>query len=177
MASVGPQDGTVAADDSAVGVTAWTSTSNALTAGAGVASNTVTSATNVQSHYLKITGFDFSAIPSGATIDGILVEVRRVEAGVYGVVVDTIVKLLVAGVVSGNNKASVAEWVSSIYVSYGGATDKWGLTLTDTDIKDPNFGMVISALVQGMPGIAQIDHVRITVSYTLSKRRLIVNMV
>ena len=62
--------------------------------------------------------------------------------------VDSVVKLVNAsGAVTGNNKASASEWsTSDATVTYGNATDNWGVTLTESLVEDVDFGFVLSVV-------------------------------
>ena len=122
-----------------------------------------------ESGRLAATNFGF-AIPSGATIDGIVVEVEKKCSNAAYSSKDKTVSLVKGGSVSGDNKASASVWpTSDAYSTYGGATDLWGLTWTDTDINATNFGAVISVQCNatGKSSVVHsIDHIRITVYYT-----------
>ena len=61
---------------------------------------------------------------------------------------------------------AVARGKSTV-VSYGGATDLWGLTWTAADINAANFGVVISAHDSVSGALAQVDSFAITVTYAL----------
>jgi len=80
------------------------------------------------------------------------------------------VKLVVGGTVSGNNKAATStKWPTSDgSVSYGGAADLWGLTLSASDVNGSGFGVVLSATSSGTNGTTSgsVDHITITVAYT-----------
>ena len=126
------------------------------------------------SHYLRATAFRFS-IPSGATINGILVEIER-HASVNNPtawVKDWKVYLLKAGSVVGDNKADTTNnWpTSDAYKSYGGSNDLWGTTWTPSDINNANFGVVLAVQMPGSllpPPQAYVDHIRITVYYSVN---------
>ena len=81
-------------------------------------------------------------------------------------VIDNEVKLIKAGIVSGNNNADLAsDWsTTDASATYGSNSDLWGLAWTDADINDVNFGIAISASVNN--STAQIDNVTITIYYT-----------
>jgi hypothetical protein len=166
--AAGPNSPTAAgSDNSNAGGYAWVNPGNAFSsndvrAGASVPGTDTGAAL---SHYLKLTKFGFS-IPSDATIRGVVVEVEKFS---NLVVTDNEVKLVKNSVVSGNNKASGSNWPSvDTYVSYGGSSDLWGVTLTPTDVNSDNFGVVCSANLPAGSGSrsAAIDHVRMTVYYT-----------
>ena len=116
---------------------------------------------------IKATGFGF-AIPTGATIDGILVEWEQRRGGTG--IRDHTVRLYKAGVLVGTNKADTATDypTTDTYRSYGGAADLWGTTWTAAQVNATDFGAVLAAQNAGAAGAAaaNIDHVRITVYYT-----------
>lgn len=165
MATAGPNNGGTFADDASVGTVAWSNPSNAQTSNDARATATSIT-TNVVSHYLKATNFGFS-IPSGATIDGILVEIER-SASTSNNNKDNSIKIVKGGTIQGNEKAVADAWpTTDAYASYGGAADLWGLTWTPTDINAADFGVVVSAQSYsgGLLG-ARVDHIRITIYYT-----------
>ena len=122
--------------------------------------------------YLQAYGFGFS-VPSGATIDGILAEIEKLDSAGGGAGLDFGVRLVVNGTIDGatNDRSDTAAWPSvDGYVSHGGATDLWGHTdLTSTNVSAANFGVAIAAQrdcgVSDTVGL-RIDHIRITVYYT-----------
>ncbi len=167
MASQGPNSGGTFANDSSYGTTAWTSPSNAAASEDSYATCTLGSFNSSQ--YLKATNFGFS-IPSGATIDGIVVEVE-LKASSSFLINDSSVKIVKGGTIGGTDKkrSPAVFWPAvDTYITYGGASDLWGLTWTDSDINGSTFGIVFSAHVDtGKASItASIDHIRITVHYT-----------
>lgn len=152
------------ADNNAVGTATWSDPSNAASSNNSYASLAIDGTT---SHYLKATNFDFSAVPDGATIDGILVEIERHMSGAD--ITDSAVRIVKAdGTVGTTNKASGTGWVTTLntYYSYGGASDVWGETWTASDIKDADFGVVLSVVSVIDFSNAFVDHIRITVYYT-----------
>lgn len=165
MASQGPNNPGTIVNDASVGAIAWTAPSDAATSndvytygGGGGTSN-----------YLKSSNFGFS-IPSGATIDGITVEIEK-KRSLYCTVTDSTVRLVKNDVMSGNNYRSTDNWnVVDTYSTYGGSTDLWGLSLTSSDINSSTFGVVINCTIAVFKGGQRqwIDHVRITVHYTES---------
>lgn len=80
---------------------------------------------------------------------------------------DNLVKLVKAGSVAGNSKASATHWgVTDEWVSYGGAQDLWGTTLSPSDVNNASFGAALSA-VAGSGATAKVTAMRITVYYTV----------
>lgn len=173
MASQGPNSPGTIADDAAVGVLTWSTPSNAATsdnayafAGNGYGSNQAT-------HYLKVTNLGFS-IPSGSSIDGVEVAIERKgsHASAARCVKDSVVKLVKAGSVSGDNKAATGTlWpTSDASANYGGVSDLWGLSLSVDDVNSSTFGAVLSANVLSDYGkttiFAYVDHITVTITYT-----------
>jgi len=146
MASAGFNLPTSAVNNASAGTSAWTNPTFALTAnGQGAQSDTRVGRI---SNYLQLTGFGF-AIPANATIDGVIARIRRAQTlGGVSQTNDYAIQLIVAGSISGNNKATGTNWpLSSAYADadYGGASDKWGLALTPAIVNASNFGLSIMA--------------------------------
>ena len=121
------------------------------------------------SYRLKAQGFAF-AIPAGATIDGIKVEIERHENSSSYDGLDYRVQLLdAAGALVGDNKASATEWSTTMVIAtYGGATDTWAASPTAAMVNDVDFGVVLSlkfnSHASGYTGY--VDFIRITIYYT-----------
>jgi len=163
MATAGPNSGSTFADDAGVGTVAWTNPGNAAASDDSRAEATLT---GTHSHYLKATGFGFS-IPAGATINGITVEIERhyTTIGVF----DNRIRLVRAGTIESTNK-TIGAWPNGTdaYQTAGSSSDLWGSSWSSTDINDSGFGVAIAATGFGPgAGTAKIDHIRITVNYTV----------
>lgn len=119
---------------------------------------------------LDVTDFDF-AIPTGATIDGIVVEMERSKSPAGGGVDDLLIQIIKGGTAQGDDKAAFT-WpnaASEAYATYGSSSDKWGVTWTADDINATDFGVrvrCISTTYDSVSVTAAVDHVRITVYYT-----------
>jgi len=168
--SSGPNSGSTAADDDSIGTVTWDDVNNVLTQDDSYASAILTQGNNT-SHYLEVTGFGFD-ISSGATIEGIVVEVDRRENTTPLRVFDNSIKLVKGGVISGTDRSTGLSWPSSdtdTYVIYGNSTDLWGLTWDPADINDSGFGVAISAVKDSSVynRNAFVDHIRITVYYSV----------
>lgn len=172
MATAGPNGGGTFADDAAVGTNAWGTPSRAAY-GDGFVTNwyELGGAGTYQSHYLKCTNFGF-AIPSGNTINGVRVDISRSGKASPNTSQDAVVSLVKGGTVSGDNKAATgtAYPTTLAEVSYGGAADLWGLSLTYTDVNSSTFGMVLSntGIYSTSNPNTNVQHVRITITYTAS---------
>lgn len=153
---------TAASNDTSVGTGAWASPENIFSSDDADASRGGFSGTFI-SNYLKAQTFGFS-IPTGATIDGIEVQIEKLGS----TVTDEHVRIVKAdGTIGSENKAdTTTSWPDiDAYVTYGGSTDKWSETWTAEDINDADFGVVISADVVHPASIA-VDHIQIKVYYT-----------
>ncbi len=170
-ASEGPNSPSTAVDDSGVGTLAWSNPGNATTLDSAVATAS-TSSFGIISHYLKCTNLGFS-IPAGASIDGISVEVncKGTKVGTGMIPTFFIVRLIDgAGTIVGDDKGSGSLPSSFTYVNFGSSSDTWSASLTQTDINDTDFGVVVSLSLDGDGGAniskGDVDHVRITVHYS-----------
>jgi hypothetical protein len=162
----GPNSPTAAVDDNSAGAVTWANPTNVFASDGVYATATIPGA-SVDSHYLKVTGFNFS-LPTDATVNGIVVEIQRAGDAVPGVVDETI-KLVKAGTITGNNKAdTVTDWpVSEAFATYGTSSDTWGLTLTGADVNDATFGVAIQAKLNvAALHVAKVDYVRITIYFS-----------
>lgn len=164
MSNQGPNNGNTFADDASVGSLTWSSPSNAQTSNNSWAQATSSSIVPIYSHYLKATHFDFS-IPAGSTINGVVVGVER--RAVWSGIKDYIVKLVVDGSITGDNKATATDWpTSDAYENHGGSGDVWGATLDADKVNSDNFGVVIAVGFTDTTQSALIDHIRMTVYYS-----------
>jgi hypothetical protein len=150
---------------------AWVNPTNVGAADAAEAQITATSYDSPDiSHQLHTSGYGFT-IPSGATIDGIVVEIER-RSIIASSGKDFRVQMRSAtGTTIGDNHADVATiWpTSSTIATYGSSSDDWrsGGSWTDTEINDVDFGVVISCQANIANADVGIDFVRVTVHYTM----------
>jgi len=127
---------------------------------------------NLTSKYLEGTQYGF-AVPSNAFILGIVVTIGRYEGGsspAYFDVRDSTVRLLKAGVITGNNKAATGtEWPTGAPAAaiYGTTADLWGTTWTPEDINASNFGVALS-VISDVNRIAYVDYMQISVTYSVT---------
>ena len=163
MVTVGPNNPGTAYNTSLSGGTNW------VNLGALFTSNdtrgSVQSLTGATTNYATANNFGFS-IPSGARINGILVEWEKGWTG-FGSARDNQVRILKNGSIGNQDKAVVGFFAGAdAYVSYGGATDLWNETWTPAQIGSTGFGALLSGTFPGNATI-RLDHVRITVYYDL----------
>jgi len=120
----------------------------------------------LSSNYLIATNFGFN-IPDGAIITGIEVSMEK-KADFNNEVRDDVVKLVKSGSVVGDNKASSVNWVTTEETTlYGGSSDLWGLSLTESDVESSNFGVALSARIISGGGYNTplVDAIKVKVYY------------
>ena len=175
MAEEGANSPGTMADDDGVGSEVWGNVDNAKTQDDSYASVRIGNAFGEgiqQAHYLKATNFGFS-IPEGATIDGILVEVDIHQAS-HEEIIETNIQIVKDGSIGDENKSTGATLALSdtdTYTSYGAVDDLWTESWESADINNANFGVVLSFRSDnsGDSGTAEVDHIRITIYYTLQE--------
>jgi hypothetical protein len=142
----------------------WTNASNALVDNSNAATATIVGKGSL-TNTLRLTNFGFS-IPVGATINGILVEIRM--QGSNGKTKDQVIQLRkLSGLVGANKARSNAIWPrkSARYIRFGGSSDLWGTTWSYSDINNAAFGIDIVAKSRKNTALARVEFVRITVTY------------
>ena len=129
-----------------VGTVAWSNPGNATASDTSYATAGNMSQ-GVTSNYLKCTGFNFAAVPVGATISGITVYVTRKSNSTSATLRDKYVYLLKAGTISTamNGLTTTNYTTSDVAEQHGGSTNLWGGLWTDTDVKASTFGVVFAA--------------------------------
>ena len=134
--------GTAVSTAKSGGTNAWNIPSNALVDSTSAAS--CGSGTLIVSHWLQITNFGFS-IPTGATINGITVKVRR-RCSSSNDWLTTDVRLVNSGVLLGTAKFIGGSYWPSIAAveTIGGASDLWGWTPVIATINSSTFGVQFS---------------------------------
>jgi hypothetical protein len=164
VASQGPLSPGTVVNDSSAGTTAWSNPELVPASDNNYAQ--VFSGSGGDTQYLKATNFGFS-IPSGATIDGIVVEWEKRQGIISGTARDLAVRIVKGGAIGSTDKSVGGNWPGAdAYVSYGSSSDLWGETWSDSDINGSTFGCAIRADVASGFLNPAVDHVRITVHYT-----------
>jgi hypothetical protein len=168
--TVGFNDAGTIVNDASAGSKAWSNPDNAKTSNNVYATNTWTEEMGT-SNYLKSTNFGFS-LPSydyRIHIVGINVTVERGYGGSDMEFNDNTVKLVVDGVILGDNRAKAGNWGSADTIqTYGNQSDTWGIALDRDNITATDFGFVINGDQDSdfADGDATIDHVQMAVTYT-----------
>ena len=150
----------------------WTNPINAQNEEGTIARSILTQAATT-SQQLDANVFGF-AVPSTATIDGVLVEVKKQMGTATSGVNLTDFGAGLLGVTGSSDKSDLTEYTTTLtFYSYGGSSDLWGTTITPAQVNDGGFGFRLRTKVkQGteLTGTytarAQVDYIRITVTYT-----------
>jgi hypothetical protein len=145
---------------------AWSSTGNISAADSSYAISTLSSGTG-STNELDATNFGF-AIPNGATITGVSVDITGLKVG--GAFISTNkVQLVKGGVAGGTDQSNLELWTTTPSTNtWGGTNNLWGQTLTPTDVNASNFGVAFAAS-RGSLGTStdlEIDSVTMTVYFT-----------
>jgi hypothetical protein len=106
---------------------------------------------------LVVDNFD-CAIPSAATIRGIVVEIKKA-----GPAQDSVVRLKKTSVI-GQNKATANAWPNAeAFVSYGSDSDLWGTTWTPSEVNAQTFGVTFTAQVNQAWTAAAVNCIRVKI--------------
>ena len=117
------------------------------------------------SQVLTASAFGFT-LPTNALVVGIQVDIERKRGG--NPVTDNSVRLVKAGTPVGDNASRTEIWLfTEGTITFGGANDLWGTTWTYGDINNAGFGVALIVNMVNL-GYASVDHIQITVTYTLS---------
>lgn len=153
-------------DDAGVGTITWIDPGNIT--GSDNTWAVATLAASEVSHYAKGLFSTPLPVPVGSRIDGIVLAIQKNRQSGIGTIRDSVVKLVKAGSVVGDNKAdTLTDWNSSVdsEVTYGGVTDLWGTTWTLAEVTATDFGAVISASngAIGLTDNARVDVMRVDI--------------
>ena len=117
---------------------------------------------------LEATNFGF-AIPTGATIDGIVVTWKRKTSSTSFSPRDSQIRIIKGGAWGATDRASGTTWPTTEgTATYGSSSDLWGETWTAADINSSTFGAGLVAQTnagKGQPTLS-VNYCTITVYYT-----------
>lgn len=153
--------GSTFTSDPSMGSEVWTRPENARASDDLYASANL--ATGNQTRALRATGFGF-AIPDGAVIRGVVVEVEQSELLPGATIQNDQVRLVVSGGIQGENRAGGVLTTEDDVQTYGSPTDTWVLTLTPSKVNSSDFGVALSYLAL-LDDTIRVDHIQITVYY------------
>ena len=116
------------------------------------------------SKFLRVTGFGFS-IPTGARIDGFLVEI---EGHASVTPLQWQAQIVSAGTWTGSTKTASANASTDAAHALGGSTDVWGTSWGVDDVNGSSFGVGIAGQNNNgsLASVARLDLVEMTVFYT-----------
>lgn len=148
----------------------WVSPLNAV----GVNNGTNASVTDAtydsgdQTFVLKCYGYDFSSIPAGSTIDGVIVRCYGVEEQAGAGAIGLVQLLSTARAKVGTNLAAteVAVDTNPTTYTFGSSTELWGNALTEAWVKDPDFGVAFGMWARAANTDVVVDAISIEVFYT-----------
>lgn len=149
-------------------LTAWTDPTQIVSSNDAKASVNATG-----SDYLVARNFGFT-IPTGATINGILVRVEAAENA--GGTEPLLAQLqdasgaLFGSSKSTSNEGSISGTTDAIY-TYGSTSDVWGATLTEAIVEDVDFGVRVWFTTAHL---VTIDHITMAVEYTAASGHRVV---
>jgi hypothetical protein len=144
---------------------AWSNPGN-VTASDNTYATVVLNSSNLQSEYVKASGFDFSAVPGGATINGVEVRVE-VKASSAAAAHDFHAYIRVGGGGLSSDKGTGANIATSeSQVGYGASNDLWGLSLAQSDLAN----LQVLYAVERVSGnvVVSVDSIDVRVTYTAS---------
>ncbi len=149
----------------------WTTPTNIYSDNAATANVTAPSYDNGdQTYVLKATGFDFSAIPDGSTINGITARINAFyRSGQGSGSLDLCQLLDISRAKVGTNNCSTPTALTtttSTIITKGGTTDTWGNALTTAWVKDPDFGIAMGVLATAVNADVDVDYVTLEITYT-----------
>lgn len=120
-----------------------------------------------QTYVLKAQGFDFSSIPAGAVIDGVVVVVNA-YVGAGGGYIDLAQLLDTTGAKVGTAKGGEGTYTLTGILTdftFGSSSDLWGNSLTRAWVQDADFGVAIGVYATADDTDVYVDYVTMRVYY------------
>jgi hypothetical protein len=151
---------------------AWGSPSNATATDASYTTASLSTG-KTTTNFLQCTGYNF-AIPTGATINGIMVNVTRHESSSYATIKDADMRLVknvngLATIQSTDRSTTTTYTTTDFAESHGTSTDLWGGTWAVSDINSVNFGAAFASYITNPSSTSRtvyVDSMPISVFYT-----------
>ena len=149
----------------------WTTPTNIYSDNAATANVTATSFDNPdQTFVLKATGFNFSMIPDGSTINGVTCRVNAwYRSGQGAGSVDLLQLLDTSKARVGTNQCLTAVALTTTdttIITKGGVADLWGNALTAAWVKSANFGVGLGILATAANADVDVDYITLEIEYT-----------
>jgi len=147
-----------------VGTVAW---SNAGQASAADTTYATVSVDGTTSNYIKCINYGFT-IPSGATIDGMVVTLARFANGTGSS--DAAMRIVKGNVIGTTDRSTATTYGTTLSSeAHGTSSDLWGQTWASSDINASNFGTAFAVRKASSAGAAQtvsVAEAQITVYYS-----------
>ena len=125
----------------------------------------------VYSNYLRCSNYSID-IPEDSVVVGIEFRIeKQCEDYYHGdeIMKDTIVRLVIGGTITGSNYKSALAWPDAVdgTITYGGATDLWGTTISVAEVEASTFGIVLAVKMYdtGLNTGAYVDVIQVNVHY------------
>jgi hypothetical protein len=169
MVAEGPLFTGVGANFNDGGLTAWSNPTNIQGDTTSTAATCSIGTNGAASQRLRCSTFGF-ALPSTATVVGVLVEVEQSSANNSRQRWNSI-RLLIAGAESGDDLSDAANiQTTKLFKSFGGASELWGLTPTAAQVNASGFGVSLKIDRNSTSSTTtSFFRCRITVTYTDNK--------
>jgi hypothetical protein len=146
-----------------VGTVAWTGTLSDVAQSDNARASVTLTATQTSHYLLDAASTVRFNVPTGASIDGILLEVE-----VLAVVLSTqnlSARLVKGGTVQTAETKTALITTTDAYLSFGGSADTWSTSWTVSDVNATNFGSAIF-IDNALADTYRVDHSRLTVYFT-----------
>ena len=170
-ATAGPNYGTGTSVSAGAGTVAWTNPNRIGADDTSYATCDLGNGASSWRLFARDLGF---AIPAGATINGIQVEINRQSSGQMPPLVrDNVVQLTKDGsaLVGSNLAVTTTDWPtgSPQTRTYGSSTNLWGDVWTPAEVNATTFGVALQArnANNNRSRTATVDYIRVTVTYTV----------
>lgn len=144
--------------------TGWTSPTNIYSDNNTDASVALTGSNTSNDLIGTIFGFTSSDIPADSTIDGVYVEFEAYATGTAPSINDVYLTKNGYGS-SGTDKATGSLTGSRATYTFGGSSDGWSASLTQSDVTAASFGLMVNFKAAGACTV-YVDWFRITIYYT-----------
>ena len=149
----------------------WSNPTNIYFDDGNTASVTASSFDNGdQTYVLKVTGFDFSGIPAGATIDGVICRINTwYRSGTGAGSLDLCQLLNTSKSKVGTNQCATPVALTTnnaTIITKGSSSDTWGNSLTYDWVTNSNFGVALGIKATANNSDVDIDYVTLDIYYT-----------
>jgi hypothetical protein len=123
-----------------------------------------------QTFVLKVSGFNFSAIPDGSTISGVTARVNAFYRAGQGTGSLDLCQLLDTSLAKvGTNQAATPvalTTTTTTIITKGSTSDLWGNALDAAWVKHSNFGIALGCAATAANADVDIDYVTLEIEYT-----------